>query len=86
MKIYYSNKFEREYRKLSKQIKNLAEKKEKIFRQDPFDPRLKTHKLTGKLREFWSFSIDESLRIIFEFANEKTIWFHSVGTHEIYRR
>jgi len=86
MKIYYSSKFEREYKRLPTKIKLLAEKRERIFRQNPFDQRLKTHKLTGKLRDFWSFSLNESLRIIFEFADEKTIWFHSVGSHEIYRR
>lgn len=86
MKIYYSSKFAREYKRLPLKVKNLAEKKEKIFRQNPFDQRLKTHKLTGRLKEFWSFSLDESYRIIFEFADEDNIWFHSVGSHEIYRR
>lgn len=84
MKIYYSSKFEKEYRKLSKKVKLLAEKKEKLFRKDPFTPSLKTHKLTGKLKNYWSFSIDFQYRIIFEFADEENIWFHSVGTHDIY--
>lgn len=84
MKIIYSSKFAKEYKKLPDKIKDLAEKKEKIFRQNPFDPRLKTHKLSGKFREFWSFSIDYKYRIIFEFADEKTIYFHSVGSHRVY--
>ena len=86
MKIYYSSKFEREYRKLPIKIKKVAEKKERIFRKDPFDERLRTHKLTGRLKEFWSFSIDDKHRIIFEFVDRNTIWFHSAGTHEIYRK
>ena len=85
MRIYYSSKFEREYRRLSKKIKTKAEGKEKVFRQNPFHPSLKTHKLTGRLKEFWSFSIDYKYRIIFEFVNEKTVWFHAVGGHEVYR-
>lgn len=85
MKIIYSTKFGKEYKKLPRRVKFSAEKKEKIFRKDPFDPRLKTHKLSGKLKDFYSFSIDYQHRIIFEFANKDTIWFHSVGTHEIYR-
>lgn len=84
MKIYYSSKFAKEYKRLPKRIKLLAEKKEKSFRKDPFDPQLKTHKLTGRLKEFWSFSIDYNYRIIFEFRNKNTVWFHSVGTHGIY--
>mgnify|MGYP001610626162 CR=1 FL=1 len=84
MKIYYSSKFEREYKHLSLKIKKTAEKKENIFRLNPFDQSLKTHKLSGKLREFWSFSLDDKYRLIFEFVDGQTVWFHSVGKHDIY--
>ncbi|OGH47686.1 MAG: hypothetical protein A3A51_03690 [Candidatus Levybacteria bacterium RIFCSPLOWO2_01_FULL_39_10] len=85
MKIYYSSKFAKEYKRLPQKVKNQAKKKEKIFRKDPFDKRLKTHKLSGKLKEYYSFSIDYEPRIIFEFAKKDIVWFHSVGTHQIYR-
>lgn len=85
MKIYYSTRFAKEYKKLPHKIKVKAEKQEKIFRQNPFDAGLKTHKLSGKLQEFWSFSIDYQHRIIFELVDQNTVWFHSVGTHQIYR-
>ncbi len=84
MKIYYSTKFGKEYKKLPKKIKLAAEKKENLFREDPFSPQLKTHRLTGKLKDYWSFSIDYQYRIIFEFADKDIIWFHSIGTHTIY--
>lgn len=45
MEIIYSSKFAREYKKLPNSIKDVAEEQEKIFRENPFDPRLKTHKL-----------------------------------------
>lgn len=85
MKITYSPKFRREYRKLAKSAKLLAEKKEHVFRADPFDQSLKTHKLHGYLQKFWSFSIDYRHRIVFEFIDERTVYFHSVGDHDIYR-
>lgn len=85
MKIIYSSKFAKEYKRLPLKVKKAAEKKEKVFRKDPFEPSLKTHKLTGKLKEYYSFSIDYQYRIIFEFVNKDIIWFHSVGTHEIYK-
>lgn len=85
MKIIYSSKFAREYKKLSDDIKDIAEKQEIIFRKNPFDPKLKTHKLKGKLSEFLAFSIDYKHRIIFEFDKSKKIaYFHSVGNHSIY--
>ncbi|QQG40882.1 MAG: type II toxin-antitoxin system mRNA interferase toxin, RelE/StbE family [Candidatus Levyibacteriota bacterium] len=84
MKIYYSSRFVKAYKQLPKKIKDEAEKKEKIFRKNPRDIRLKTHKLTGKLKDFWAFSINYQYRILFEFKEKDVIWFHTVGTHEIY--
>ena len=85
MQIIYSSKFTREYKKLPWHVKKIAEQKEEVFRENVFHPSLKTHKLTGNLQGFWSFSIDYKYRIIFEFADEKIIYFHSVGTHAIYQ-
>ncbi len=85
MKIFYSSKFSRDYKKLPLGVKRMAEKKELIFRKDPFDPRLRTHKLKGTLSGFFSFSINQKYRIIFEIVNKNTIWFHSVGDHAIYK-
>ncbi|MDD4901212.1 MAG: type II toxin-antitoxin system mRNA interferase toxin, RelE/StbE family [Patescibacteria group bacterium] len=86
MQIVYSSKFAREYKKLPASIKDLAEEQEIIFRQNPLNPKLKTHKLQGKLSGFLSFSIGYKYRIIFEFSKDKkTIYFHSVGNHDIYQ-
>lgn len=85
MKILYSSKFAREYRKLPLKVKEIAEKKEQIFRKNPFDPRLKTHKLKGNLKGFLSFFINQKYRIIFEIVNPNIVWFHSVGDHSIYK-
>ena len=85
MKIVYASKFAREYRKLPKEIKILAESKEKIFRKNPFDPILETHKLHGRFKDFWSFSIDLKYRIVFEFGENKIVYFYSIGDHRVYR-
>lgn len=84
MKIFYSSKFSREYKKLSKKIRSLAEQRERIFRNNPFDARLKTHRLSGKLKKFLSFSVDHKYRIVFSRAGKDTIRFHSIGTHRVY--
>ena len=85
MEIYYSSKFFREYKKQAISIKKLAEEKELIFRKNPNDIRLKTHALTGKLLGYHSFSINHKVRIIFEYKDKNTIWFHSIGSHDIYK-
>lgn len=86
MKIIYSSKFAREYEKLPDNIKDIAEEQETLFRENPFNPKLQTHKLKGKLSGFLSFSIGYKYRIIFEFSkNKNTIYFHTVGNHDIYQ-
>jgi len=86
MKIIYGSKFAREYKKLLDNIKDIAEEQEALFRKNPFDPKLKTHKLKGKLSGVLSFSIGHKYRIIFEFSKDKnTTYFHSVGNHDIYQ-
>jgi len=84
MKIYYSSKFKREYKKLPLRVKEKSERNEVFFRKNPFDPKLGTHKLKGRLRNFWAFWIDGRYRIIFEFGDNDMVWFHSAGDHSIY--
>jgi len=84
MEIYYSPKFKRQYKKLPLSVKKRAEQMEKLFRANPFNPKLKTHKLSGQFDKYWSFSIDNQNRIIFEFYKKGTVRFHLVGDHSIY--
>ena len=58
-----------------------------LFVNKPFSPQLKTHKLTGKLKDLWSFSADYDLRVIFYFTDDKTKMavFVDIGTRkEVY--
>lgn len=85
MKIFYSPHFIKNYKSLPKTIQAKAEKKEIIFRKDPFNQRLKTHKLTGKFSDFWSFSVDYTYRIVFEFQDKHLVVFHKIGNHSVYK-
>lgn len=84
MKVIHSSKFERSLKKLPRALVERVVERALIFEQDQFDPRLDTHKLRGKLKGKWSFSIDKKYRILFEFDNSDVI-FLDVGDHEIYR-
>jgi len=84
MEIRYRPRFERQYKKLDKEILTLAEKACDEFVKNPFSPKLKTHKLNGKYQEYWSFSINFHYRIIFRFVSGKVVEFYQVGDHNIY--
>ncbi len=82
MKIRTTSYFDRKYRKLSVAIKKKAIAREKIFITNPFDSRLKTHKLHGEKKEEWSYSVDYRYRISFIFIEDSEILYTSIGTHD----
>ena len=85
-RIYYSTHFIRKVKKLSPFDQSLLSSKIDVFRTDSNNPKLKVHALTGKLRGYFSFSLDYSRRVIFVKPEKDTVLFVDVGSHdEVYR-
>lgn len=85
IEIYPTSQFKKSYKKLSLTIKKKTERREKIFISNPFNPTLETHKLKGRLKNYWSYSVDENYRILFRFENKNKVIYFDIGTHEIYK-
>lgn len=85
MKITWDKGFKRIYKK---KVKNDDELKKRfwdimeLFSKNPFSPKLRTHKLTGKLEGLWAFSIAYDCRVIFTFLNEDEVLLIDIGTHD----
>jgi addiction module RelE/StbE family toxin len=85
IKVSWDQGFKRAYRK---KVKNDAELKGKfwdameIFEKDPFNPRLRTHKLTGKLEGLWAFSVSFDCRVICKFISKTEILLIDIGGHD----
>jgi mRNA-degrading endonuclease YafQ of YafQ-DinJ toxin-antitoxin module len=43
---------------------------------------LKTHKLSGRLKDLWSFKISYDMRVVFYFAEKDKVVFVDMGKHE----
>ena len=84
MVIYYYARFRQQYKKLPKEIKYKIAAKEAIFKINPFDPRLETHKLHGESVGLLAFSITNKYRVVFDFLNKNIARFYEIGTHDIY--
>ena len=52
------------------------------FTENPFHPSLKTHNLSGKLKEYWAFSITYEYRLVFKFISENKALLIDIGTHD----
>jgi hypothetical protein len=59
-----------------------------IFKNDPFDPRLRTHKIHGLSatyrRTIYAVVIEGDLRVLFYIDGDKVVTL-DVGTHDLYR-
>jgi len=59
--IIWDEGFKRNYKKKIKYNKDLKEKfwsTIETFSKEPFNPKLRTHKLSGRLSGLWAFSVD----------------------------
>ena len=85
IKLIWDQGFKRAYKK---KIKNNDEYKNKfwdalnLFVTDPFNPLLKTHKLSGKLKGLWVFSCLYDCRIIFKFIKKEEALLIDIGSHD----
>ncbi len=85
IKLIWDQGFKRAYKK---KIKNNDEYKNKfwdalnLFVTDPFNPLLKTHKLSGKLKGLWVFSCLYDCRIIFKFIKKEEVLLIDIGSHD----
>ena len=80
--------FHRDLAKLSPEQYRSAVRAYRIFKQNPFDPRLRTHKI-HKLsahygKTIYSVSIEGDLRAIF-YMEDDMVWSVAIGSHAIYR-
>ena len=89
MEIFFSESFKKVFKKRIKDInlEQLFWDKVQVFIENPFDARLKTHKLSGKLDGLSSFSVAYDIRVVFYFTKEKPTKavFVDIGNHnEVY--
>jgi hypothetical protein len=60
----------------------------KIFKQNPFDPRLRTHKIHRLSAQYgktiYSVYVEADLRAAFYIEGD-TVWSVAIGSHAIYR-
>ena len=84
-RVRITSKFKSAFRKLPREIQARAREKEVLFRKNSFDPRLDTHKLHGKYKDYWAFTVIGRYRVMFVFVSENSADFINIGTHEIYK-
>ena len=85
MKIVTSNRFDKRVQKQPTRVQKELKKRLYIFIEDINNPILKVHKLSGKLKDMWSFNISGDIRVIFDKSQKDLIILVDIGSHsELY--
>ncbi|MEB3291714.1 MAG: type II toxin-antitoxin system YafQ family toxin [Synechococcales bacterium] len=85
VEISFSSSFKRSFKK---RIRGDAELEARFWQKlgqftlDPFEPSLRTHKLSGKLKDLWSFSVDYDQRVVFYFTEDEKAVLTDIGSHD----
>ena len=81
MRITASNRFLRRAKKLREPQATMLRAALRRFAADPCDPLLRVHKLKGDLRDYWAFSVDDDLRVLFRWDGD-VAFLVNLGSHD----
>ena len=80
MKLFFSERFKKDYKLFSDDIKQLINSKLKIFSENPIHPSLRTKKIKGK-EDIFETSINMNIRMTWNYYDGK-ILLRAIGEHD----
>ncbi|MBU0999422.1 hypothetical protein KKG24_03960 [Patescibacteria group bacterium] len=83
--ITYSPFFIRKFNKLENGLQEDIIQKVDLFKDRKNHKILEVHKLNGKFKEYFGFSVNYKFRIVFRYVSKNEVIFVDIGGHEIYR-
>ena len=80
-KVLFSKKFNKQFNKLSPAIQSRFAAQLTLWSQEPMNPKLNHHKLTGELAGFHSINVGGDLRALYREYEDNIVEFEKIGTH-----
>ncbi len=84
LKITYSERFQKHYKKLSADEKTQFRRKLAIFSENPLHPSLRTKRIKGA-DDLFEFSVNMDIRVIWFYEGDSLVAFIDIGHHDILR-
>jgi addiction module RelE/StbE family toxin len=81
MQIRFSKQFRKQYQRLPKPLQQTTRRRLDLWQEDPMNPLLRVHRLSGRLQHFYSLSVTGDLRVLYELIGDEIVIFQMVGTH-----
>jgi proteic killer suppression protein len=88
MEISYTPSFLRLFKSLPEALQDEAIEKIELFKEENNHKALKVHKLTGRLKGRYSFSVNYKTRIVFAYTSKKPkeATLMAIGDHDVYKK
>ena len=84
MELIYAPAFVRQFQKLADGLQEDVLEKIELFKNQKNHKALKVHKLKGRLKGRWSFSVNYGLRIVFLYTSKQEATLLGIGDHSVY--
>ncbi len=86
MDVTYKPSFIRQLNVLGKDLQDEVIEKIGLFKEVKNHKLLKVHKLKGRLKGRYSFSVNYKTRIVFNYLSKQTVVLLAVGDHDVYKK
>ena len=85
MRISTTKKFDKQFKKQSQKIQKEFGRRIELFLVNNTSPMLNIHKLSGNLKELWSFNVSGDIRVVFDKSHGEEVVLVAIGSHsELY--
>ncbi len=81
MKIIFSKRFQKRYKKLPKNLREQFDKRIDLFKENSNNPILCDHALKGNFLGLRAFSVSGDCRVTYKMLDEKVIYLGDIGKH-----
>lgn len=77
--------FQKDFKRLDPELKDEAREKIALLSNPKNHQKLKAHKLHGRLKDRYGFSVTYKIRIVFNYLSRKEIILLAIDDHDVYR-
>lgn len=81
MRIEYSKTFKKQFAKLSPKVRQQFKRRQRLWLDEPYNPQLHLHMLTGEYAGHYSINITGDIRALYKKVNDAYVIYGFIGTH-----
>ncbi len=85
IKVSFKASFVREWKRLPAEQQDEVYEKIELLKHTKNHKLLKVHKLHGRMKKYYAFSVDYRTRVLFEYFAKNEVLLLGIGDHDLYK-